>query len=114
MTYTDEEKVALFRSILNNIKKDVILNKPKRSVEESARILLSLHKVLSDVIQRKKDLSFLKENKLEGVFYDIIDETMSPQLSDQLVYYCTRDLYENPMAIELGHINIQYRHRGQE
>lgn len=108
MSYNDNEKVSLFRNVINNIKKEIILNKPKKSPEEAARILLNLHRVLTGVIRRKRDLSSLKENKLEGVFDDIIDDTMTSQLADQLEYYCTRDLYENPMAIELDHINVQY------
>jgi len=108
MSYNDTEKVSLFRNVINNIKKEVILNKPKKSPEEAARILLNLHRVLTSVIKRKRDFSSLKENNLEGVFDDIINDAMTSQLADKLEYYCNRDLYENPMAIEIKHINVQY------
>lgn len=108
MTYTDEEKVSLFRNVINNIKKEIILNKPKKSPEEAARILLHLHQILTSVIKGKKHFQALKENNMEGVFDDIINERMTPYLIDKLGYYCHRDLYENPMAIEIKHINVQY------
>jgi hypothetical protein len=114
MPYTDEEKISLFRNVINNIKKEIILNKPRKSPEEAARILLNLHRVLTGVIRRKRDFSSLKENKLEGVFDDIINDTMSSQLADQVEYYCNRDLLENPMAIEIKHINVQYRYSDNE
>ena len=109
MIYNDDEKISLFRNVINTIKKEIILNKPKKSPEEAARILLNLHKVLTSVIKRKRDFSSLKDNNLEGVFDDIINEGMTSHLADQLEYYCHRDLYENPMAIEIKHINIQYK-----
>ena len=83
------------------------MNKPKKSPEEAARVLLTIHVTLTGVLRKKKDLSTLKQNNLGGVFDDIIDETMSPYLTDQLVHYCDRDLYENPMALETSHINVQ-------
>ena len=109
MTYTDDGKISLFRNIINHIKKEIILNKPKKSPEEAARVLLNIHMTLTGVLKKKKDLSVLKSNNLEGVFDDIIDNNMTTYLSDNLLHYCTRDLYENPMALEIEHINIQYR-----
>jgi hypothetical protein len=100
----------VFREIISSIKKKILetmsyTSQNANQIYEIEKVMKDMYSAIRKVIEEKAPISSLEPFSLNLVFDDILNDSLSDEERDELMYYLRRDLITFPFTLDTIHIN---------
>jgi hypothetical protein len=110
MSEEEDTKIRMLRQIISSLKKKILetitlTSQDKKKIEEVRKIFKEIYFAVRKVIEKGEPLETLEPFSLDFLFRDLLDQTLTEDDRDTMMYYLRRDLLTYPFTIDTIHIN---------
>lgn len=110
MSEEENTKILMLRQIISSLKKKILesntlTSQDTKQIQEVQKILKEIYFAVRKVIEKREPFETLEPYSLDLIFRDLLDQTLTDDDRDTMMYYLRRDLLTYPFTIDTIHIN---------
>lgn len=106
----EDTKVLMVRQLISSLKKKILESitlktQDTNQIREVEKVFKELYHAIRKVVEKKEPFESLSPYSLDLIFRDLLDQDLTDDDRDMIMYYIRRDLITFPFTIDTFHIN---------
>lgn len=119
MSEEDTTQLFLFRQLIGSLKKKILesttlTSQNVKQIQEVQKVFKEIYHAIRKVVEKNEPFDTLEPYSLDLIFRDLLDQPLSDDDRDMMMYYLRRDLLTYPFTIDTFHINSNLVENGTE